>query len=103
MGRKPGSLNRPSHTNHIKRPMNAFMAWSKQQRRLMVEEGTSLNNSAMSRVLGERWKNLDESEKKTWKRTAERLKKEHAKVCLTLLSMSTNRHLKPNGPTNQLT
>ena len=66
--------------NHIKRPMNAFMAWSKRERRKMVEEGTNLNNSVMSRILGERWKQLSEEEKKTWKRTAEKLKKEHAKV-----------------------
>ena len=72
--------------NHIKRPMNAFMAWSKRERRKMVEEGTNLNNSVMSRILGERWKQLSEEEKKTWKRTAEKLKKEHAKVKLLIHS-----------------
>jgi len=46
----------------------------------MVEEGTNLNNSVMSRILGERWKQLSEEEKKTWKRTADKLKKEHAKM-----------------------
>ena len=66
--------------DHIKRPMNAFMAWSKKERRKMVEEGTNLNNSVMSRILGEKWKQLDEDEKKTWKKTADRLKREHAKV-----------------------
>ena len=66
--------------DHIKRPMNAFMAWSKEERKKMVEEGTNLNNSVMSRILGERWKQLNEEEKKTWKKTAEKLKKEHAKV-----------------------
>ena len=66
--------------DHIKRPMNAFMAWSKKERRKMVEEGTNLNNSVMSRILGEKWKQLNEDEKKTWKKTADRLKREHAKV-----------------------
>ena len=60
--------------------MNAFMAWSKEERKRMVEEGTSLNNSVMSRILGERWKLLSEGEKKTWKKTADKLKKEHTKV-----------------------
>ena len=64
--------------------MNAFMAWSKEERRRMVEEGTSLNNSAMSRVLGERWKQLPEQEKKIWKRMADKLKKEHAKVDISV-------------------
>ena len=66
--------------------MNAFMAWSKEERRRMVEEGTSLNNSAMSRVLGERWKQLPEAEKKIWKRMADKLKKDHAKVSSTIMS-----------------
>ena len=44
---------------HIKRPMNAFMAWSKKERRRMVEEGTNLNNSVMSKILGDRWRGLD--------------------------------------------
>ena len=56
----------------------------------MVEEGTSLNNSAMSRVLGERWKQLPEAEKKIWKRMADKLKKDHAKVRSTIMS---TRHL----------
>ena len=63
-----------------RRPMNAFMAWSKEERRRMVEEGSSLNNSLMSRILGHKWKQLPEDEKKAWKKTAEKLKKEHAKV-----------------------
>ena len=70
--------------------MNAFMAWSKEERRRMVEEGTSLNNSAMSRVLGERWKQLPEAEKKIWKRMADKLKKDHAKVRSMIMS---TRHL----------
>ena len=60
--------------------MNAFMAWSKEERKKMVEEGSSLNNSLMSRILGHRWKQLGEEEKKAWKKTADKLKKEHAKV-----------------------
>ena len=56
------------------------MAWSKEERRKMVEEGSSLNNSLMSRILGHRWKQLGEEEKKAWKKTADKLKKEHAKV-----------------------
>ena len=65
---------------HIKRPMNAFMAWSKKERRKMVEEGTNLNNSVMSKILGDRWRGLEEEERRAWKRTAERLKKEHAEM-----------------------
>ena len=63
---------------HIKRPMNAFMAWSKEERKQMVAEGNNSNNSVMSRILGERWKSLDDGERTIWKNEAERLKREHA-------------------------
>lgn len=48
----------------------------------MADEGTNLSglsSSALSRVLGERWKLLSDTEKKSWKKTADNLKKEHAK------------------------
>lgn len=64
----------------IFRPMNAFMAWSQVERRRLVEEGRDINNSAVCRSLGERWKQLDDKEKMSWKRTADKLKKEHTQV-----------------------
>ena len=45
-----------------------------------MEEGSDINNSAVSRSLGERWKQLDDKEKMSWKRTADKLKKEHTQV-----------------------
>ena len=45
-----------------------------------MEEGTNLNNSVMSKILGDRWRGLEEEERRAWKRTAERLKKEHAEM-----------------------
>jgi len=65
---------------HIKRPMNAFMAWSKGARKKMVEAGTMQSNASMSRILGEQWRGLPEDERKVWKRMADKLKKEHAKM-----------------------
>ena len=56
------------------------MAWSQEERRRLVEEGSDINNSAVCRSLGERWKQLDDKEKMSWKRTADKLKKEHAQV-----------------------
>jgi hypothetical protein len=103
MGRKAAMEKPVGEPGHIKRPMNAFRAWSKGERRRMVEEGTSLNNSAMSRVLGERWKGLEEGERGKWKATAERLKKEHAKMYPTYKYKPQRRNSSGNSTSSTVT
>lgn len=58
--------------------MNAFMAWSQEERRRLVAEGSGNNCGVFA--LGERWKQLDDKEKMFWKRTAEKHKKEQNQV-----------------------
>lgn len=64
---------KPARKNHIKRPLNAFMVWSKINRRKMMEDDPTLHHSLISKRLGEGWKSLPASEKQRYFDEAKRL------------------------------
>jgi hypothetical protein len=59
----------------IKRPLNAYMVFSGQRRRMLSESG--LSHSEISKELGRRWKELLQEEKVPYYQEADRLKEEH--------------------------
>lgn len=62
---------------HIKRPMNAFMVWSRIRRKHISNDYPRLHNSEISKVLGNEWKLLSDSQKRPYIDEAKRLRSQH--------------------------
>nr|XP_020670327.1 transcription factor SOX-12 [Pogona vitticeps] len=72
---EPGWCKTPS--GHIKRPMNAFMVWSQNERRKIMDQWPDMHNAEISKRLGRRWQLLQDSEKIPFVKEAERLRLKH--------------------------
>lgn len=65
-------------SNHIKRPMNAFMVWSQIERRKICEQQPEMHNAEISKRLGKLWRTLNNDDRKPFIDEAERLRVLHS-------------------------
>ncbi|CAH3030874.1 unnamed protein product [Porites evermanni] len=70
-------MTKPSE--HIKRPMNAYMVWSRKERRRIAEECPRMLNSEISKRLGLEWNALSPEAKDPYILEAKRLREQHKK------------------------
>ncbi|KAK3696261.1 hypothetical protein RRG08_027702 [Elysia crispata] len=79
--------NHPSHSaeppkkkNHIKKPLNAFMLFMKEQRPKVIAECTLRESSAINQILGRRWHALDRAEQAKYYEMARKEKELHLQL-----------------------
>lgn len=76
---KQQKINQRQDDGHIKRPSNSFILFSRKYRPLVHQRHPNSDNRTVSKILGQWWYNLDQSEKNKYKVEAFQQKEDHFK------------------------
>ncbi|KAM6977631.1 SRY-box transcription factor 32 [Aplochiton taeniatus] len=68
---------KPSTELRVRRPLNAFIIWTKEERRRLAQLNPDLENTDLSKILGKTWKAMSLAEKRPYMQEAERLRVQH--------------------------
>ncbi|XP_071341994.1 SRY-box transcription factor 32 [Trachinotus anak] len=66
-----------STDKRVRRPLNAFIIWTKEERRRLAQLNPDLENTDLSKILGKTWKAMSLAEKRPYMQEAERLRVQH--------------------------
>jgi len=85
---------------HVRRPMNAFMLFSQEQRAKIHLANPNRDNRNVSKILGEKWYSLSSQEQESYKIRAKQLRNEHFKQNPSF--KWSNSHLNKSNSSNSI-
>ncbi|XP_066912085.1 uncharacterized protein [Clytia hemisphaerica] len=77
--KSPRKTPSKSNKEHIRRPMNAFMIFSKKHRHLVHQKHPNQDNRTVSKILGEMWYAVSPEEQQMYRKLADEVKEQHYK------------------------
>lgn len=74
------ALGGSSKQKYIKRPLNAYMIWTRQERKHILSDDPKMKMNEVSKAMGEKWKKMSDKEKKPYFELAKKYSEEHKQV-----------------------